>query len=645
MSLAIGIDLGTTRCAVGVFEAGKATALLSGRQMYREVSAIGHDAEGAAIVGERARRLSLTQPRQMLLGLRRLLGRRFDELEPEAWRPIALQRGDDGDALVRPTRPAGAPPPGEARREDEGAPAPAPALTPVELLAPLLRQVRRTAETQLGELLPPVVVAVRGQLRDAQRRATIAACRLGGLEVRRLVHATTAAALVHHATRSTVEDELIAVVDFGGGGFDAALIEVGERSVEVLAQRGVEVGGDDLDARVVEWLLAEFREQAGVDGGDDPVVRARMRDAAEKARVALSDSKEVTVHLPYLAADEAGPKHLQAKLTQARLEQLIGDLLDRCVAALQRALDEAGRPAARVAQVLLIGGCSRTPALHERVEKLFRKIPSAALDADDVVARGAAILGGLLASRSPELVVHEALARPLWLQLGDAAPTTLFAARAPVPAEHSEPVTTPGDGRPGPPCRVLEGERAGGEPPLLLGFSVAGRPEVEVKFTLDANQVLELSVRELLRGKEARLTVSDRGGLEGHVLAAMVEEAGAHEAEVRRAREVQERRQRLDQMAQRAERVAGELEKLAPEARATVLAGVRDARAVLQAQDDELVTAAIEAFAAVLRPLPADLAAIAAPPPAGRLQPVPSAPPKRIVAGEHDLVPEAEGED
>jgi molecular chaperone DnaK len=616
MSLAIGIDLGTTRCAVGVFEAGKAVTLLSGRQAYREASAIGVDGEGAVLVGERARRLSLTQPRQMLLGARRLLGRRFDELEPAAWLPIALQRGGDGDAVVKL---------GEQL------------VTPPELLAPLLRQVRRAAETQLGEQLPAVVVAVRGHLDDAQRRATLAACRLGGLEVRRLVHATTAAALVYQASRTAVSEELVAVIDFGGGGFDAALIEVGERGVEVLAQRGVEVGGDDLDARVVEWLQAEFREQAGVDGAEDPIARARMRDAAEKARVALSDAKDVTVHLPYLAADEAGPKHLQSKLTQARLEKLVADLLDRCVAALQRALDDAGRPAQQVAQVLMIGGCARMPALHGRVEAIFKKIPSATLDADEVVARGAAILAGLLASRSPEVTVQEALSRPLFLQVGAAEPTVLFARGAVVPAEHSEPVTTPGDGRPGAVCRVLEGDRSGAEPPQLLGFTVMGRPEVEVKFTLDASQVLELSVRELLRGKEARLVVEGRGGFAADVLATMVEAARAEEVERRQVREIQERRQRLEGMAQRAERVVGEQEKLNPEVRAAVLAGVRDARAVLQTQDDALVTAAIEAFAAVLRPLPGELAAIAVAPVVGRLQPVYAAPPKRVVMTEQDL--------
>lgn len=620
MSLAIGVDLGTTRCAVGVFEAGKAVTLLAGRQAYREASAVGVDGEGAMVVGERARRLSLTQPQQMLLGARRLLGRRFDELEPAHWLPIALQRAGNGDAVVKL---------GERL------------LAPSELLAPLVRQVRRAAETQLGELLPAAVVAVRGQLGDAQRRATIAACRLGGLEVRRLVHATTAAALVYQASRASVGEELIAVIDFGGGGFDAALIEVGEKSVEVLAQRGVDIGGDDLDARVVEWLQAEFREQAGIDGADDPIARSRMRDAAEKARLALSDSKDVTLHLPYLAADAAGPKHLQSKLTQARLEKLVGDLLDRCIAALQRAVDDAGRPVQSVAQVLLIGGCSRMPALHGRVESVFKKIPSAALDADEVVARGAAILAGLLASRSPEITVQEALSRPLSLQIGSAAPLLLFPRGAVVPAEHSEPVTTPGDGRPGAACRVLEGERSGGESPLLLGFTVMGRPEIEVKFTLDASQVLELSVRELLRGKEARLVVEGRGGFPADVLATMVEAAHAEELEQRQAREIRDRRQRLDNMAQRAERIVGEQEKLNPDVRAAVLAGVRDARAVLQTQDDAMVTAAIEAFAALLRPLPGELAAIAVAPVVGRLQPVIAAPPKRVVMTEQDL-PEAD---
>lgn len=620
MSVSVGIDLGTSRCAVGVMEAGKAATLLVGRHAYAEPSAVGHEEDGSAVVGERARRLCLTRPREMSLASRRLLGRRFDALDTESWRAQPLLRGENGDVLVR---------------VGEGG------ISTPELLAPLLRRVRETTEAQLGEPVSSVVVAVRGQLKDLERRATIAACRLGGLEPRRLIHATTAAALVYHATRTSVEDELIAVVDFGGGGFDVALIEVGERSVEVLAQRGVEVGGEDLDARVVEWLLAELREQTGVDGTQDAVVRARMRDAAEKARIALSELKETTVHLPYLTADEAGPKHLASKLTQKRLEKLVEDLLDRCAATVQRALDEAAKPVEQVTQVLLIGGCSRMPAVHERIETIFKKVPSAGLDGDEVVARGAAIFAGLLASRSPELLVHEALSRPLWLQVGGGPARPLFASRSPVPNEISEPVTTPGDGRPGPECRVLEGEQAGGEAPLLLRFTVSGRPEVEVKFTLDGNQVLDVAIRELFRGKEARLSVKERGGLDGDVLAEMVAVAQAEEAEARAARAVAERRQRLEGMAQRAERVVAEMEKLGPDLRATVLAGVREAQAVLQTQDDALVSAAIEGFAALLRPLPGELGAIAAPPePVGRLQPVPAAPPRRVVAGEGEFIPD-----
>lgn len=629
MSLPVGIDLGTTRCVVGLLEAGKAVALLLGREVYREVSAVGHADDGSIVVGERARRLCLTRPRQMLLAARRLLGRRFDELDHEVWRAQPLLRGEDGEVRVRQV------PVGEGEGE---------AIAPPVLLAALLRQVRLTTEQQLGEPLHAAVVAVRGQLRDAQRRATIAACRLGGVEVKRLVHATTAVALAYHAGRTAVEDETIAVIDFGAGGFDAAIVEVSERSVEVLAQRGVEVGGEDLDARVVEWLLAELREQTGVDGGADPVVRARMRDASEKARMTLSSQKDVVIHLPYLAADEAGPKHLQVKLTQARLEKLVVDLLDRCAATVQRALDDSGRAADKVTQVLLVGGCSRMPAVHERVETIFKKIPSDALNAEDVVARGAAIFAGLLASRSPELVVHEALSRPLWLQVGAGEVRPLFDRRAAVPAEHSEPLTTPGDGRPGPECRVLEGELGGGEPPVLLSFTLTGRAEIEVKFHVDANQVLELAIRELLRGKEAHITI-DRPGLAGETLTAMVEAARADEMAARAAREVAERRQRLEGMTQRAERVLAEVEKITAETREAVQAGLRDARAVLQTQDDELIVVALEAFTTLLRPLPGELGAIGAPPAAPkRLQPVIAAPPKKIVAGAEDLVPESDDE-
>jgi molecular chaperone DnaK len=609
MSLAIGIDLGTARCAVGVFEHGKAAALLAprgtGKQTYALPTAIGF-VDGASLVGDRVRRLALTRPQSMLLGLARLLGRRFDELDVQAWRPYGLLRAANGDVHVR--------------LGEEG-------VSPAELLAPLILEARDAAESQLGEPIHAGVVAIRGQLNDVRRRATLAACRLGGLEVKRLVHSTTAAALAYQAGRPIHSDELVVIVDFGAGGFDAAVVEVGEKNLEVLAHRGVDVGGDDLDARLVEWLLSEFHEQTGVDGSADAVVRARMRDVAEKTRVALSDAKEAEIHLPYLAADEAGPKHLQTRLTQAKFEKKVADLLDRCDAAVQRALDDSGRSIKDVAHVLLVGGCTRMPVVHGRLETIFKQAPSSMLDVDEAVARGAALYAGLVASRHPERSVHEALSRPLWLQVGGAEPTQLFARRAAVPAEHSEPVTTPGDGRPSATCRILEGERVGGEPPVLLAFTVSGRPEVEVKFTLDHNQVLELSIREMLRGKEARLTIEGRGGLEDQVLATMVEAARAREAESRVAREIEERRQRLDGMIQRAERTANESKAIGPELRESVLVSAREAATALTSNDDEKVTAAIAAFAALLRSLPGELAAIAAPPaPPQRIQPVIAAP-------------------
>ena len=618
MSLAIGIDLGTARCAVGVYEHGKAAALLAGKLPYALPSAIGFAEDGALIVGDRVRRLTLTRPQAMLTGVRRWIGRRFDELEMQAWRPYTLVRADSGDAHVRV---------GEA------------SLSPAELVAPLIREVRDAAEQQLGEVIHAGVVTIRAHMSDAERRATIAACRLGGLEVRRLVHSTTAAALAYQTGRVVHSDELIAVIDFGAGGFDAALIEVGERNLEVLAQRGVAIGGDDLDARVVDWLLTEFREQTGVDGSADPVIRARMRDVAERTRVALSDAKDAEIHLPYLAADEAGPKHLQSRLTQAKFEKMIVDLLDRCDAVVQRVIDDAGKNIKDVTHVLLVGGCSRMPVVHGRIETIFKQTPSSSIDHEDTVARGAALFAGLVATRHPERTVHEVLSRPLWLQVGGEEPRPLFARRAAVPAEHSEPVTTPGDGHTSAACRVLEGDRVGGEPPTLLGFVVSGRPEVEVKFTLDHNQVLDLTIREMLRGKEARLVIEGRGGLEEQVLTTMVEEARAREAEGRLVREAQERRQRLDGMIQRAERVAAESKAIAAEIRESVLVSAREATAALATNDDETVTAAIAAFSALLKSLPAELAAIAAPPAAPQRIQAP------VVANTTTLDDEEPGED
>lgn len=624
MSTAIGIDFGTTRCAVGIFEGGRAAALLQGKGTFVLPAAVGVDAGGQVVLGDRARRLALTQPGAMLMYVHRLLGRRFEAATPGAWRPTALARAEHGDAAVV----VGGHP-----------------LLPQALLGALAQEVRAVAEEQLGESVAQAVVSVPVHFGDAQRRALIHACRLGGLEVRRLVHPTTAAALVYQSGRTAVEDEAIALLDMGGGGASCAVVEVSERGVEVLAQRGLDIGGEDIDGRVVEWLLAEFKEQSGIDAAGDPGARARLRDAAEKAKIALSERKDVTIDLPFLAADEAGPKHLHAKLTQARLEKLAGDLLGRVSELVARVLDESGRTPEQVREVFLLGGTARVPALHERVEAIFKKIPSGKLDAVDTVARGAAIYAGLLASRHPELRVTEVVAHPIYLQRGEGEPQLVFPRRAPVPGEHPEEVRTPGDGRPSQEVRVLQGERsASGEHELLASFTVSGqRQEVEVKFALDASQVLELSVREMLRGKEAKLHVRDRAGIPDEQLAAMVEAARARETELRAEREARERRQRLDAMLQRSERALSEQEKLTPEARASLEGAARDARAVLSSGDDALVTTAIEAFAAVLQPLGGELAALAAPPPPRvRLQPVVSAPPKvKADAAAIDLEAEA----
>ena len=609
MSIPIGIDLGTTRCTAGIFEGGRAATLLQGKGPMVLPAAVGIDPEGRVIVGDRARRLALLHPATMLLHAHRLLGRRFEGLTPGVWTPSPLSRAEHGDAAVQI---------GEH------------ALSPQALAAAIVGEVRAIAEEQLGEAVAQAVVTVPVHFGDGQRRALLHACRLGGLEVRRLVHPTTAAALVYLADRAGVEDEVIAVLDVGAGGASCAVLEVKEREVTVLAQRGLAIGGEEIDGRVAEWLLAEFREQReGWGGASEALVRARIRDAAQKAKHTLSEKKDVEVHLPFLGADEAGPRHLVAKLTQARLEKLAGDLLQRIAVMAAKVLEESGRTPEQVREVLLLGGTTRMPALHERVEAIFKRIPSARLDAVDTVARGAAIYAGLLASRHPEVRVHEVLARPIVVQVGQAAPEVLFAGRAPVPADHAVVLETPGDGRPSVEARVFQGERGAEEDDLVIAFHVTGRPEVEVKLRVDDNQTLELSVRELLRGKEAKLHTRDRVGIPDEQLAGMVEAARAREAELRTEREGRERRQRLEGMIHRCERMLAEQEKLSAEVRAGVEAALRDARAVLASNDASLVAAGIDGLAALLQPLGGEWAAIAAPPPArARLQPIVAAPPK-----------------
>ncbi|MFZ6180137.1 Hsp70 family protein [Nannocystis pusilla] len=608
MSTAIGIDLGTTRCTVGIFEHGRASALLQGKGVMVLPAAVAIDGEGAVVVGDRARRMALLRPDGSQLYVHRLLGRRFEGVTPGVWQPQTLVRAEHGDASVKL---------GEH------------AILPQALVAAQVAEVRAVAEEQLGEPVLHAVVTVPVYFGDAQRRALLHACRLGGLEVRRLVHSTTAAALLYQAERTGVDDEVIVLVDAGAGGVSCAVVEIKEREISVLAQRGLALGGEDIDGRIVEWLLSE----RGEEGGDAELVRSRIRDAAEKAKIALSERKDVEVHLPFLSADEAGPKHLAAKLTQARLEKLAGDVVQRIAGLVGRVFEESGVALERVGDIMLLGGTSRIPALHEKVEAIFKKIPSSKLDTLDTVARGAAILAGLLASRHPEVRVHEALVRPLVVRLSGGEVQTLLTARAAVPAETAVTLSTPGDGRASAEARLFQGDRGAEEDDLLASFVVTGRPEVEVKLRVDDNQVLELSVRELLRGKEARLIVRERGGIPEEQLTAMVEAAREREAAARLEREAHERRTRLEGMVQRCERILGEQEKLAPEVRATVEGGLRDARAVLAGGDPELVRTAIDGLAALLQPLGGEWAAIAAPPPArARLQPVVAPPPKRVTA-------------
>ncbi|WP_434420741.1 Hsp70 family protein [Nannocystis pusilla] len=617
MSTAIGIDLGTTRCTVGIFEHGRASALLQGKGVMVLPAAVAIDGEGAVVVGDRARRMALLRPDSSQLYVHRLLGRRFEAVTPGVWQPQTLVRAEHGDASVKL---------GEH------------SILPQALVAAQVAEVRAVAEEQLGEPVTHAVVTVPVYFGDAQRRALLHACRLGGLEVKRLVHSTTAAALLYQAERTGVDDEVIVLVDAGAGGVSCAVVEIKEREVAVLAQRGLALGGEDIDGRIAEWLLSE----RGEEGGDAELVRSRIRDAAEKAKIALSERKDVEVHLPFLSADEAGPKHLAAKLTQARLEKLAGDVVQRIAGLVARVFEESGVALERVGDIMLLGGTSRIPALHEKVEAIFKKIPSSKLDTIDTVARGAAILAGLLASRHPEVRVHEALVHPLVVRLSGGEVQTLLTARAAVPAETAVVLNTPGDGRASAEARLYQGDRGAEEDDLLASFVVTGRPEVEVKLRVDDNQVLELSVRELLRGKEARLHVRERGGIAEEQLTAMVEAAREREAAVRLEREAHERRTRLEGMVQRCERILGEQEKLAPEVRATVEGGLRDARAVLAGGDPELVRTAIDGLAALLQPLGGEWAAIAAPPPPrARLQPVVAPPPKRVTADAANALEEA----
>src|SRR2546425_754774 len=501
MGKVIGIDLGTTNSVVGVMEGGSPIVIPNQEGSRLTPSVVAFTKEGEILAGQIAKRQAITNPENTVFSIKRFMGRRYEEVQEEIKKvPYKVVSGPGGDVRI------------EIRGKQ---------YSPPEISAMILRKLKEAAEAYLGEKVTQAVITVPAYFNDSQRQATKDAGRVAGLEVLRIINEPTAAALAYGLDKK--KDETIAVYDLGGGTFDISILEVGEGVVEVKATAGdTHLGGDDIDNRIVEWLAAEFKKDQGIDVSKDRMAIQRLKEAAEKAKIELSQMQETDINLPFLTADASGPKHLQLKLTRAKLEQLMEDILQRTIGPTKQALSDAGITPDKIDEVVLVGGSTRIPRVVEIVKGLFGgKEPHKGVNPDEVVAVGAAIQGGVLAGEVKDILLLDVTPLSLGVETLGGVMTVLIPRNTTIPTRKSEIFSTAADNQTSVEIHVLQGER-----PLardnrtlgkfhLIGIPPAprGMPQIEVTFDIDANGILNVSAKDLATNKEQKITISASTGL------------------------------------------------------------------------------------------------------------------------------------
>ncbi|MDR3334349.1 MAG: molecular chaperone DnaK [Treponema sp.] len=585
MGKIIGIDLGTTNSCVSVLEGGEPIVIQNSEGGRTTPSIVGFTSKGERVVGQPAKNQMITNPENTVYSIKRFMGRRYSEVGNEM-KLVPYNVAEQGD---------------DVRVDIDGK-----KYSPQEISAFVLQKMKKTAEDYLGETVTEAVITVPAYFNDAQRQATKDAGKIAGLDVKRIINEPTAASLAFGFNKDQKKEKTIAVYDLGGGTFDVSILELGEGVFEVKSTNGdTHLGGDDFDRRIMEWLIAEFKKDSGIDLGQDRMALQRLREAAEKAKIELSAMQTTEINLPFITADQSGPKHLQKTLTRAKFEQMVSDLLERSKDPCKKALADAQLTAEQIDEVILVGGSTRIPAVQQIVKELFKKEPNKGVNPDEAVAIGAAIQGGILGGDVKDVLLLDVTPLSLGIETLGGVMTKLIPRNTTIPTRKSQIFSTAADSQTAVSIQVLQVEREMANQNRTLGrFDLVGIPpaprgvpQIEVTFDIDANGIVHVSAKDLGTGKEQKIRIESSSGLSETDIDRMVKEAELHAEEDRKEREKAEVRNEADTMIYSTEKNIQELgDKVNPQDKAKVEEAIAELRRSLEAGDIQSIKDKTEAL-------------------------------------------------